>query len=68
MNEIVLASVFINLLSLAMPLFIMSIYDKVIGSGSMESLKDILIGVGIAISAEAVLRMIRVKSIIVHAE
>ena len=64
MNEIVLASIFINLLSLAMPLFIMSIYDKVIGSGSTESLKNILIGVGIAISAESVLRMIRVKSII----
>lgn len=64
LHEIFLVSVFINLLSLAMPLFIMSIYDKVIGSGSTASLKSILIGVGIAISAESLLRLIRVKSII----
>jgi len=64
MNEIYLASIFINLLSLAMPLFIMSIYDKVIGSGSTVSLKYILMGICIAISAESVLRMIRIKSII----
>jgi len=64
MNEIFLVSIFINLLALAMPLFIMSIYDKVIGSGSTASLKSILIGIGIAISAESVLRLIRIKSII----
>lgn len=63
-NEIILTSVVINLLSLAMPLFIMSIYNTVIGSGSTTTLIQILWGVVIAIVAEAVLRVIRLKSII----
>ncbi len=63
-NEIFLAGLFINLLSLSMPLFIMSIYDKVIGSGSTASLKSILIGIVIAILAESILRLVRLKSIV----
>ncbi len=63
-QEIVLTSLFINLLALAMPLFIMSIYDKVIGSGSTTTLKYLVIGVGIAVFAESILRIIRLRSVV----
>jgi ABC-type bacteriocin/lantibiotic exporter with double-glycine peptidase domain len=63
-HEIVLTSLFINTLALAMPLFIMSIYDKVIGSGSTVTLKNLVIGVGIAVTAESILRIIRIKSVV----
>ena len=63
-HEIVLASLFINTLALAMPLFIMSIYDKVIGSGSTTTLKHLVIGVVIAVFAESIFRIIRLKSVV----
>lgn len=63
-QEIVLTSLFINTLALAMPLFIMSIYDKVIGSGSTATLQNLVIGVGIAVTAESILRIIRLKSVV----
>jgi ABC-type bacteriocin/lantibiotic exporter with double-glycine peptidase domain len=63
-NEIVLTSVVINLLSLAMPFFIMSIYNTVIGSGSTDTLIQLVVGVGIAISAEAILRVVRLRLVV----
>lgn len=63
-NEIVLTSVLINTFALAMPIFIMSIYDKVIGSGSTFTLWNLLIGVLIAVTAEASLRVVRLRSIV----
>lgn len=63
-HEIVLSSLFINTLALAMPLFIMSIYDKVIGSGSTTTLKHLVYGVVIAVFAESVFRIIRLKSVV----
>ena len=50
-HEIILASLFINTLALAMPLFIMSIYDKVIGAGSTTTLRNLIIVVSIPIFA-----------------
>jgi ATP-binding cassette, subfamily C, bacterial LapB len=64
LHEIVLTSVFINLLALAMPFFIMSIYNSVIGSGSTATLLQLVVGVAIAITAEGILRMIRVRLIV----
>jgi ABC-type bacteriocin/lantibiotic exporter with double-glycine peptidase domain len=61
--EILLTSFFINLLAVAMPLFIMSVYDKIIGVSSTDTLKSFIIGIGIAIIAEFMLRMMRLKSI-----
>ena len=63
-NEIVLTSVIINLLALAMPFFIMSIYNTVIGSGSTDTLVQLVIGVIIAVGGEAVLRMIRLRLVV----
>ena len=50
-----------NLLALAVPLFIMAIYDKVISSGSRETLYFFLAGVVLALLADAGLRMVRAR-------
>ncbi|MFK7968139.1 MAG: ABC transporter transmembrane domain-containing protein, partial [Rickettsiaceae bacterium] len=64
MQEIILTSVFINFLALAMPIFIMSIYRTVIGSGSTVTLMQLVVGVAIAITSEGVLRMMRARLIV----
>jgi len=51
----------INIAALLVPLFIMLIYDKVIGAKSLESLPLILSGVAILILADLVLRFFRAK-------
>jgi ATP-binding cassette subfamily C protein/ATP-binding cassette subfamily C protein LapB len=51
----------INMVALLVPLFIMLIYDKVIGAKSLESLPLLLSGVGILILADLVLRYFRAK-------
>lgn len=52
-------SLVINILSLGVPLFTMSVYDKVIGSGDSRMLVGILGGVGIVVVAEHVLQELR---------
>lgn len=64
MKEIIITSAMINFLALAMPLFIMSIYNTVIGSGSTSTLLQLVSGVAIAVLGEAILRMIRLRSIV----
>jgi len=51
----------INLVALMVPLFIMVIYDKVIGAKSLESLPLLISGVGILIVADLVMRFFRAK-------
>jgi len=51
----------LNLVSLSTPLFVMSIYDKVIGSGSMTMLVSFSVGVAIALAADTVLRTVRAR-------
>ncbi|PCJ25060.1 MAG: hypothetical protein COA94_06800 [Rickettsiales bacterium] len=63
-KEIILASFFINIFALAMPLFIMSIYDKVIGAGAIDTLVYLAFGVSIAMISEFTLRIIRSKSVV----
>jgi ATP-binding cassette subfamily C protein/ATP-binding cassette subfamily C protein LapB len=56
-------SLLTNLLALAMPLFVMSVYDKVIASGSKETLVYLLIGVSLAVVFDQALRAIRSRMI-----
>ncbi len=51
----------INIVALFVPLFIMVIYDKVIGTKSLDSLPLLLSGVAILIIADLVLRFLRAK-------
>ncbi len=51
----------INMVALLVPLFIMVIYDKVIGAKSVDSLPLLLSGVAILIVTDLVLRFLRAK-------
>ncbi len=48
-----------SLLALAVPLFIMTVYDKVLGSGSQQTLYYLAAGVCLALAADMGLRLIR---------
>lgn len=62
-RQVFLASFFINLLALVTPLFIMSVYDKVIGGYAPQTLNYLLIGIVLAIAVEYALRLLRTKSL-----
>ena len=59
-----LAMTFIlNIIALAVPLFIMVVYDNVIGARSLNSLPYLIGGLSIALGVELVLRTLRSKTI-----
>ncbi|MEZ5836216.1 MAG: peptidase domain-containing ABC transporter [Geminicoccaceae bacterium] len=57
--EIIAASVFINLMALATPLFMMTIYNKVINHGSMQTLDVLTIGMVSLFAFELLMRGLR---------
>ena len=59
-----LAMTFIlNIIALAVPLFIMVVYDNVIGARSVSSLPFLIGGLAVALSVELILRLLRSKTI-----
>lgn len=62
-GQVLLASFFVNILALVTPLFMMGVYDKVIGSHSSETLKFLLAGAILAVGVEFFLRFLRSKSL-----
>lgn len=50
-----------SLLALALPLFIMSIYDQVIPGNSTETLRYLLVGVLFALAMDTALRLVRAR-------
>lgn len=54
--DLILASVFINILALAMPLTLLQVYDRIIPNTAEGTLVMLIIGVGIALILEACLR------------
>lgn len=62
-GHILVAGLFLNLMGLATPLFIMLVYDRVISSHAANVLPYLALGVSIAIIAEWALRYIRSKSL-----
>lgn len=61
--QVLTASLVINLLTLVTPLFMMSVYDKVIGAHSPATLEYLLAGVLLAITVEFTLRFLRARSL-----
>jgi ATP-binding cassette, subfamily C, bacterial LapB len=64
--HVLIATLMINLLSLAMPLFMMAVYDTVIPSASIDQLIYLVCGVGIAIAIEWFFRRLR-SQVMAHA-
>jgi ATP-binding cassette subfamily C protein LapB len=62
-TQVMLASLLLNVMGLALPLYIMNVYDKVIPNLSFVTLWTLSAGVGLAILADLVLRTIRMASI-----
>jgi ATP-binding cassette, subfamily C, bacterial LapB len=56
---VLFAALFINLLGLALPLFVMNVYDRVIPNYSISTLWALAIGVAIALVFDFILRMLR---------
>lgn len=58
-RDVLLASVFISLLSIALPLFVMNVYDRVVPNAALETLWALAIGVLLVLAADFLLRMLR---------
>ncbi|MBF0454369.1 MAG: ATP-binding cassette domain-containing protein [Magnetococcales bacterium] len=60
-THIMVVTFFITLLQVATPMFVMSVYDKVVGSRSIATLISLLMGIGAVMFFDWLLRKIRVK-------
>ena len=62
-GHIALAAFLINMIALATPLFIMSVYDRVVPNGAIPSLIALSIGMVLAIIFDFIFRMVRSRMI-----
>lgn len=62
-GHIALGALLINVVALAMPLFTMSVYDRVVPNGAVPSLIALSVGMGLAIVFDLVLRLVRSKMV-----
>jgi ATP-binding cassette subfamily C protein LapB len=62
-SHVAIAAFVVNTLALATPLFIMSVYDRVIPNGAIASLAALSIGIGLALVFDFVLRIVRSRII-----
>jgi len=58
-RDVLIASIFISLLSIALPLFVMNVYDRVVPNAAMETLWALAIGVLLVLAADFLLRVLR---------
>lgn len=58
-KHVALASIFINLLAIASPLFTMNVYDRVVPNNALETLWVLALGVSLAFLFDFVLRNLR---------
>ncbi|GAB6052816.1 type I secretion system permease/ATPase [Magnetospira thiophila] len=59
MPQLILASLAINLLSLALPLALLQVYDRIIPNSSLSTLLILVVGVAVALLLELLLRIAR---------
>ncbi|WP_426443269.1 type I secretion system permease/ATPase [Bradyrhizobium genosp. P] len=62
-GHIAISAFLINMIALSTPLFIMSVYDRVVPNGAIPSLIALSIGMGLAIAFDFLFRMVRSRMI-----
>ncbi len=60
--KILLVSLFINLLALAAPVFVLQVYDRVVFHAGVTTLQGLLIGMALVLVFDALLKVTRVRS------
>ena len=58
-SQVFISGLFLNLIALATPLYIMAVYDRVIAPHALDTLPMIAVGAGLAVFIEFVLRSLR---------
>lgn len=58
-RDVLLAALLVNLFALAMPLFTMNVYDRVVPNHAVETLWALAIGVALVLAGDLVLRLLR---------
>jgi len=58
-RDVLVAAFFINLMAIALPLFTMNVYDRVIPNSAVETLWVLATGVAAVVIADAILRTVR---------
>ncbi|WP_020210352.1 type I secretion system permease/ATPase [Gilvimarinus chinensis] len=58
-RDVLFAAFMINLFALAMPLFVMNVYDRVVPNFAIETLWVLAIGVGLILCADLAMKMVR---------
>lgn len=61
-GELLLISLFLTLLALTVPLFIQQVYDRVVAHAGMSTLQGLMIGMGIVLACDFVLRQARSRT------
>ena len=58
-RDMLVASMAVNLLALATPIFVMQVYDRVIGHNGLETLKGLALGILVVVAFDFILRVSR---------
>jgi len=58
-REMLVCSMAINVLALATPIFVMQVYDRVIGHNGLETLKGLALGILVVVAFDLILRVSR---------
>ena len=62
-KHLVAMTFMLNIIAMLVPLFIMVVYDNVIGARSTHSIPYLLIGIGTALACELIFRLVRSKTL-----
>ncbi len=62
LRRVLLVSLFINILILAVPLFVLQVYDRVVGHAGLTTLQALVIGMAVALLFDFVLRQARSRA------